>query len=228
METSSRPKADDRHQACCPWPNELRIVVSLLLALHVSAIYVGPFSMGAMGVTSPLALTLRRTYRPYLEAISTQYQGYQFFNEPGPSHLIRYELEFADGREMVTGKLPDIDEHWPRLRYHRHFMLTETAYTLVSRTAPPTPPPGLEVGTPAYESWRQFRDADAALSRAFLKSYAEHLMSVHGASLVRLYGIERRYPTPEEVVDGIRPGDKRFVSEELLDTFTIDIEVVSP
>jgi hypothetical protein len=222
MKTSSPFHAADRDQSCCTWPLELRIVVSLLLALHVSAIYVGPFSMGAMGVTSPLAQTLRQTYRPYLEAIATQYQGYQFFNEPGPSHLIRYELEFADGRPMVGGQLPDINVHWPRLRYHRHFMLTETAYTVVSRTAPPTPPPGLEVGSPAYESWRRFRDADAAISRDLLRSYAEHLMFAHGATRVKLFGIERRYPTPEEVMDGIKPGDPRFVSEELLDTFTVE------
>lgn len=224
MQTSSQSSGRDQREVQCSWPIEVRLLVSVLLAIHVAAVYVGPFSMGAMGVTSPLATTLRRAFRPYVEVIATQYQGYQFFNEPGPSHLIRYELQFADGREPIVGKLPDIHTHWPRLRYHRHFMLTETAYTLVFRTGPPTPPPGLEAGTPAYESWRRFRAADAALSREFLKSYAAHLMHVHGASSAKLYGIERRYPTPEDVRDGIRPGDPRLVSEELLDTFTVETD----
>lgn len=224
METSSTTSTADRNAPRCPWPASWRIAASVLLALHVSAIYVGPFSMGAMGVTSPLALTLRQAYRPYLEAVATQYQGYQFFNEPGPSHLIRYELDFDGDRPMAGGVLPDIESHWPRLLYHRHFMLTETAYTLVSRTAPPTPPPGLEVGTPAYQSWREFRDADAKLSSDFLKSYAEHLLYVHDARRVRLYGIERRLPSPQDVIDERMPGDPSFVSEELL----VTVEAAAP
>ncbi|MEX2187704.1 MAG: hypothetical protein WD875_12950 [Pirellulales bacterium] len=169
-------------------------------------------------MTSPLAISLGRTFRPYLEVVATQYQGYQFFNEPGPSHLIRYELEFDDGRETVRGTFPDIKEHWPRLRYHRHFMLTEHAFTQVVRVEP-TPPPGVEPGTPNYEFWRKLRTANEELSRAILASYAQHLMYVHGAARARLFGIERRYPMPEEVVAGVKLGDPRFVSEEFLGTF---------
>ena len=51
--------------------------------------------------------------------------GYGFFApDPGPSHLIHYTIEFDSG-ETLTGTFPDREAYWPRLRYHRHFMLAE-------------------------------------------------------------------------------------------------------
>jgi hypothetical protein len=39
---------------------------------------------------------------------------------------VRYTIEHQDGRRE-DGVFPDRDAHWPRLRYHRHFMLAEQA-----------------------------------------------------------------------------------------------------
>ena len=52
--------------------------------------------------------------------------GYRFFApEPGfSSSRLLCELEFADGPAR-SEVYPDRDVHWPRLRYHRHFMLAE-------------------------------------------------------------------------------------------------------
>ena len=38
--------------------------------------------------------------------------------------MIDYTIELKDGSQ-VKGRFPDLAEHWPRLRYHRHFMLAE-------------------------------------------------------------------------------------------------------
>ncbi|MEM8946356.1 MAG: hypothetical protein AAGD11_14385 [Planctomycetota bacterium] len=51
--------------------------------------------------------------------------GYEFFApDPAGTHVIDYQVTRAAG-EPVTGRLPSHDQHWPRLLYHRHMMLSE-------------------------------------------------------------------------------------------------------
>lgn len=52
--------------------------------------------------------------------------GHYFFNTVGPGFIIRYELRDRSGK-VVEGQLPDTKDQWPRLRYHRHFMLADQA-----------------------------------------------------------------------------------------------------
>ncbi|MEM9660423.1 MAG: hypothetical protein AAF961_18830, partial [Planctomycetota bacterium] len=54
--------------------------------------------------------------------------GYEFFApDPAPSQLARFVLFDADGDEMATIVLPDIEKQRPRLFYHRHMMLAAQA-----------------------------------------------------------------------------------------------------
>ena len=65
-------------------------------------------------------------------------QGHSFFApEVGPGHIIRYELFDQSGRVVEQGELPNRKEHWPRLRYHRHFMLADQAGLSVRQRAVP-------------------------------------------------------------------------------------------
>ena len=64
--------------------------------------------------------------------------GYRFFApEPGPSHLIRYEVTLPDGTRK-EGFFPDRAHHQPRLLYHRYFMLSEFVNTLDNPEDRPT------------------------------------------------------------------------------------------
>jgi hypothetical protein len=80
------------------------------------------------GPPSILGSELQRVYRPYITALYLDH-AYKFFApNPGPSHLLRYDLYFADGRKSINADdqlFPDRRRHWPRLWYHRHFMVTE-------------------------------------------------------------------------------------------------------
>ena len=78
-----------------------------------------------MPPSSILSQETAQTFRPYLELLYLNH-GYKFFApDPGrSSRLIRYELELPDGT-TVEGIFPDRERYWPRLRYHRHFMLSE-------------------------------------------------------------------------------------------------------
>lgn len=106
-----------------PW---LRIVISIVIVWHFTAIF-----LAAMCVpfTSPLiyGIAQRRPMQWYLDALYLN-QGHSFFApDVGPSRIVHYELFDQSGRSMGQGDLPDRKEHWPRLRYHRHFMLADQA-----------------------------------------------------------------------------------------------------
>jgi len=143
-------------------------------------------------------MTLRVWLRPYVEFCYLSH-GYRFFNEPGPSHILRYELEYDDGRPNVTGKLPDREVHWPRLFYHRHFMLAEHLNTMLM-AVPPEPPAEIERHSDEYRAWREARDHARRLADAYVHSYAQHLCWRHDAPRVSLEGLARRLPTRDDIV----------------------------
>ena len=73
--------------------------------------------------------------RPYLQILSLD-NGYRFFApEPGPSHLVRYDVTLADGQQ-IGGVFPNLAEERPRLLYHRYFMLSEFVNSLTEGTPP--------------------------------------------------------------------------------------------
>jgi hypothetical protein len=92
----------------------------------------------------------------YLDALYLN-QGHSFFApDVGPGHLIRYELYDQGGRVIEQSELPSRKEHWPRLRYHRHFMLADQA--------------GIPSDNKQYHDYWQ---------RQYLESYARHLLRVN-------------------------------------------------
>jgi hypothetical protein len=171
----------------------VRAAVSLLVILHLFAVFVGPW---AMPPASDLAVGSARIFQPYLDVLSLA-NGYRFFApEPGPSHLVRYEVTLADGT-LKTGEFPNRQAHRPRLLYHRYFMLSEFINTLVNPDAPER-------------------------AEAFAKGYARHLADQYDARSVRLF-LRRHYvPRSGEVRQGMRLSDKALYDERPLTVYTQD------
>ena len=174
-----------------------RGVVSLLLILHLVAIASAPLAM------EPSSLPAQKVFaffRPYLDAAFLNH-GYHFFApEPGPSHLIRYELTFSDGR-VEGGVFPDPAEQKPRLNYHRHFMLSEFANRLAVNDAQ----------QPALGELKQ--------------SFARHLMSERAAESATLF-LRRHYiPSPQQVKDGMALDAEELYAERPLGTFSFDSDL---
>jgi hypothetical protein len=175
-----------------PWRSLwFRRVVTVLLLLHLMAVVIAPL---AVAPTSYLVGSLWTVFQPYLEAAYLNH-GYHFFApEPGPSHLIRFEVRRADGT-TVTGEFPNIAEHRPRLFYHRHFMLTEFVNALGSS------------------------EATEDIANRYVRSYAHHLMVELDADEVDLYLRQHLIPLPEDVAAGKPLDDASLYEEQALGTF---------
>lgn len=201
-----------------PWPARARLLASLLIVLHLAAVFIAPldFACRSPGSASPLTSTLMGWLRPYVNFLYLNH-GYAFFApDPGPSHLVRYRIEFDNGREPVEGIFPDLQTQRPRLLYHRHFMLAETLYN--SFTPPEEPDEmRLDPELAALLTDSQRRQLEAAIhgrhreqvtlwkhSRVQYEmlrhSVERHLAAVHGDGRVTLTRLEHGLLTPEEFV----------------------------
>jgi len=163
----------------------IRRAVSFWLVIHLAAIVIAPASVSP---TSELILCGWKFFRPYLQVLYLDH-GYHFFApEPGESTLLTFVAGRPDGT-MVRGRLPD-QAVWPRLLYHRYFMLTE-----------------------------HMGQAPEGLRRAWHESYARHIGREHGAQWVSLTKQTHYFPTMEAVLDGVRLDDPRGYEEQPLGVF---------
>ncbi len=180
----TKPIPDDtRSTQDSPWWIWL---VSALLLLHLTAVIVPPLTMQTSN--SPAVTHVMDGLAPYVDSAFLNH-GYAFFapNPPEASHLIKYRVEFNDGRPPVEHTFPDLERHWPRLLYHRHFMLSEQ---LRMAFVPPTPPPG---ATPEQTGfWRGQRDR----YEARWNSFERHLLARHGGDQITMTRVLHFVPPP--------------------------------
>ncbi|MDA1165890.1 MAG: hypothetical protein O3B13_22560 [Planctomycetota bacterium] len=193
---SDSDQADGRESGAGPKSLSQRVrgLVSVLLALHLVAIASAPLAMDPASLPAQKVFAV---FRPYLDAAFLNH-GYHFFApEPGPSHLIRYELSFSDGR-VEGGVFPDPAEQQPRLNYHRHFMLTEFASQLA------------------------VTESQQPVLHKLSRSFARHLMTEQHAESVTLF-LRRHYiPSPQQVQMGMTLDSEELYAERPLGMFLLD------
>lgn len=178
-----------------------KIVISIALLLHLTAVIVSPLSIEG----SPIAGRLWLLFRPYVQAAYLNH-GYHFFApQPGPSHLLRYELTLPDGKQ-VTGSIPNRKVNRPRLFYHRHFMLTEFLNMLREQA---------EIPGEAQEQARQ-------VFENYSQSYASHLLAEHGAERVTIHLVRHLIPYPQDVIAGRQLSDPSLYQELYHRTYEAD------
>ncbi|MFG0264155.1 MAG: hypothetical protein ACF8AM_03270 [Rhodopirellula sp. JB055] len=106
-----------------PLSRRNRFLISVLLIGMLLAIALPPLAFQARGARglSPSVGTLLSMVSPVAQMFYLD-RGYAFFApDPGPSHLIGATSE----SDQTTQVFPNLDDQWPRLLYHRHFMLAE-------------------------------------------------------------------------------------------------------
>ena len=172
-----------------------RVVLSLLIALHLLAVTAEPFrffSRSSRG-TSPAADPGRELLAPYVEFAYLSHGYFFFAPEPGPSHLIECRLQDAQGQQLSL-RYPDRQAQWPRLLYHRHFMLTENLHQIWA------PPVDLRVFEEDEALGRQWR-ADRKRYEKVRDSMTNHVAATFGVEEVELDRVEHRLPSGEEVLE---------------------------
>jgi hypothetical protein len=183
------------------WSPRTKRWVSALLLFHLAAVLTPPL---AADPASHLASTVYWCLHPYIQAAYLD-NSYRFFApEPSASNLVRYELELKDGTHL-GGVFPNLNEHWPRLLYHRHFMLSER----VGNGMPMAQ--DLRPGDPLPEIPR--------VPQAYINSYANHLLAAYDARKVTLYCRRHMLPSPVDIMRGRKLSDERFYFERNLGTY---------
>jgi len=191
------------------WNVGVRRIVSLLISVHLIALFVGPCA--SPPPSAEWARQSEQILTPYLHLTFLKDHGYRFFApNPGPSHLVRYELLDKDGKIFDQGTFPDIKTHWPRLYYHRHFMISESLYNVANF---PPEPPDAEAPEELHLRYRQA----VAVRDSYLNSISKYLVTQHPeAAKVRIVMVQHRIPLPEDVANGRPLGDPDLYDEIVL------------
>lgn len=189
-----------------PWTFGRKAFVSILLVLHLMAVFAAPWAYPPP--SSLLAQNVSSFFGKYQFLVFLNH-GYRFFApNPGPSHIVRYEIDTADG-ETIKGQFPDRGAYWPRLLYHRHFMISETVYRMESAIAE-EPPADIILTDEQQRSY----DSAKRLAESLRKGIARELLDRLGGDRVRLYLVEHQIPLPADVAVG-RPLDDPDLYVEL-------------
>jgi len=196
QESSEQPKrrivsSKSGSERPIPW----KLIASGLILFHLCAVVLPPLAFQTIGADgpSPLIGTIIKPFEGYGQFLHLD-RGYAFFApDPGPSRLIQAAVVQSDGR--VDERLyPDLDNQWPRLLYHRHFMLTEYLSNIYR---PPGPPEELFESQPSVaERWQQER----ARYEYVRQSMTDHLRHANDGKQVAIRRIEHVLPRLEQFV----------------------------
>lgn len=228
MSSNSDPSSTDRQ---CP--KRLGAVVAIAFGLHMLAVLAEPmrFFCQSEFQVAPETDALRRWAAPYAEWLYLDHGYFFFAPNPGPSHLVAAELArsnpVAVGPQTPTMTLaspkpsvantepesvdlgqfeyvfPDRKRQWPRLLYHRYFMLSEF-YN--NSFAPQRLLPEEREDAGLVERWNRDRNFYVQLGHSISKSLEQSLQ----CEPLRLRRIERDLLTPATVLqEGWKLDDPR-------------------
>ena len=166
------------------------VLVNVWLVYHLAAIVLAPWSVPP---ASRLVQNSWRAVGAYDQILFLNHGYHYFAPEPGNSSLVAYVLEMPDG-SLQTGRIPNRDI-WPRLLYHRHFMLTEALAS---------------------------DDLSPPVRKELVLAMARELRREYHARRVTLSRVTHRLPTMEFVRAGGALDDPESYTEEPLGTFSSD------
>lgn len=240
MNAKEPQSLSDDHAPHYPWSVRRRAVVSVLLALHLIAVISAPLAIP--GPSAELSRKVADVFSPYLHATHL-YNGYRFFApNPGPSHVVRYELTMPDGN-LRHGRFPNLNDEWPRQLYHRHFMISETVFNLMNipsdeemtARANDIRAGAKRLRDSGHESFARHVDAFAQREEEsfasgkqqrelLLTAIAQRLLADTGAVRVRLFVQTHLIPTPIDSATGRELDDPTLYVEEYIGEFTREVE----
>ena len=223
-----------------PWSLPIRIAVLVLLMLYLSIVVLAPMTnpTGAPQLTTPIA----QKVAPVHQALYLNH-GYRFFApNPGPSDIVVYEIETADGGQ-IKGRFPDRDNTSPRLLYHRWFMLSGSVFRQyanlsldvfgeeqlrkVDERIAALANQGEMEQSKALANDRDQRLADWERFDGLMLNLARNLVAKFGESAepiksIRMWIYRRAQPAPEQSIAGLKLTDESLITQAEVAYFTGD------
>lgn len=222
------PKLSNSEPPAIRCPTSIQYVLLVAFLIHFLGVLAEPlrfFSRSEIR-TAPEFAWLSDTMKPYSQWLYLNHGYFFFAPNPGPGHLIQCTLsttasdESSDKEPGQVLLLPDRNEHWPRLLYHRYFMLSEF-YT--SRYAPEQVTQDLKKDLEFMQTWA----SDKELYDQIRTSITSSIKQTLGKETVELRRVERLLPDSQQVLkEGWSLNDPRLTS--LLPETMIETTVVEP
>jgi hypothetical protein len=207
----------------------VRGFVSLVLMGYLLVLVLGPLSnpVGSEFLTRPMARFVSPVHRALFLG-----HGYRFFGpDPGPGHLVVYRITDHSGNSMER-QFPERDTIWPRLMYHRWFMLSETVFQEHALT--PDEASFRDTDTELEQQIQALRfngrhslsqrleQERKTLTRQYqntrkridglVKALAGHLLKRNDGQQIELFVQERNVPFAIQILTGDKLADEKFLS----------------
>ena len=221
----------------------------MIIVGYLALLIVGPLSnpVASQHLTAPIAKSVAPLHRALFMG-----HGYRFFApNPGDSHLVQYKITKSDGTQ-IEGMFPDRDTIWPRLLYHRWFMLSETIFAEHAQTPSPdefkklldeklqrakllSQGGKLELAEKlSTEATQEKADYEKTIKRikALVRATGEFLLTRYEGEEIELSVVTRTIPFPAEVRQGSDLGDEvflRYPANAVIGRFTkADFQTTDP
>jgi hypothetical protein len=187
------------------WLPAIKVAGSFCVVFHLLAVFWAPFRLvtttpegGSPFVNWPDKLIFERYYQPlYLD------HGYAFFApNPGPTHVVDFRVFNESGDIIKEGRFPWLPDCWPRLRYHRYFMLGENLNQLFV----PAEPPDAKLPPDVLKSIAKQRVNYVTLKNAIEQGLAREYRGSHAV----VERVSHRAPTYQEFMEGWSLTDPRL------------------
>lgn len=207
-------------------------MASVLIIGHLWAVIGRPLEFATQGPfgASPSMTRFRDPVRGYSQFAYLDH-GYAFFApEPGPSHLIRVTITPPSETDAAASSpaaplvrnYPDLNDQWPRLLYHRHFMLAEFLNDI--HHPPGEPPREIAQNPVAVREWIQARRRYETVRDSILN----RLQTAHPRSTVAIDRLEHRQPGLPEFMEDNVPLDAPQLYTVLPDAPPLPLEPLPP
>lgn len=210
-----KPAEPSTSERSCP--KSWAWVVSILVGLHLLAVVSEPLRFFSQSdfQAGPEFFALRGWVAPYVDWLYLDHGYFFFAPNPGPSHLVAVEADASKGSPPAADAsqgvqlsryayvFPDRRRQWPRLLYHRYFMLSEFYNNSF------VPDRLLEEDMSdreLVERWRGDRGRYERLGASLEQSLSKEL----GLDRVVVRRLERILPSPDQVLrEGWKLNDPR-------------------
>jgi hypothetical protein len=210
-----KPAEPSTSERSCP--KSWAWVVSILVGLHLLAVVSEPLRFFSQSdfQAGPEFFALRGWVAPYVDWLYLDHGYFFFAPNPGPSHLVAVESDASKGSAPAADAsqgvqlsryayvFPDRRRQWPRLLYHRYFMLSEFYNNSF------VPDRLLEEDMSdreLVERWRGDRGRYERLGASLERSLSKEL----GLDRVVVRRLERILPSPDQVLrEGWKLNDPR-------------------